>query len=168
MAGDGPAGIDSARAGGTIPTDDAWCGLAWTAWTPLERAAVRRMAPSLSGVYRVRRAGGDPGRLVYVGHTARGLRERLLALAAGASFPAVASRLADVLRPGGAWYMSFKLGGGERVSAEGRLFVDHTEETLLRALAGVAADVAEHWVTTGVQPGRSPERWVNAVAIWPR
>lgn len=85
MAGDGPAAIDPGRAGGTIPTDDAWCGLAWTAWAPLERAAVRRMAPSLSGVYRVRRAGGDPGRLVYVGQTTRGLRERLLALAAGAN-----------------------------------------------------------------------------------
>ncbi len=81
-----------------------------------------------------------------------------------ASFPAAASRLADALRPGGTWYMSFKLGGGERV-AEGRLLVDHTEATLMRALAGLAVDVVEHWVSTGVQPGRSAELWVNAVAV---
>lgn len=39
-----------------------------------------------------------------------------------ACFVDVATRLADALRPGGAWYMSFKLGGGERVVA-GRLLL---------------------------------------------
>lgn len=65
------------------PSGAAWCGLTWTPWVPLEREAIRRTAPGLPGVYRIRRAGGQPGRLVYVGQTGRKLRERLLSLAAG-------------------------------------------------------------------------------------
>lgn len=63
--------------------DAAWCGLAWTAWVTLQREAIRLTAPSLPGVYRVRRSGGVPEKLVYVGQTGRTLRERLLSLAAG-------------------------------------------------------------------------------------
>lgn len=81
-----------------------------------------------------------------------------------ASFPAAASRLADTLRPGGAWYMSFKLGDGERV-AGGRLFVDHTTATLMHALAGLAVDVVDHWISASAQPGHSAERWVNGVVV---
>lgn len=65
--------------------DQRWCGLTWTPWVPLGRDLVRRTAPTLPGVYRVRRAGASAGRLVYVGQTGRTLRERLLALAAGAT-----------------------------------------------------------------------------------
>jgi hypothetical protein len=61
----------------------SWCGLAWTPWAPLEREAVRRTAPAVPGVYRVRRANGEECRLVYVGQTGRTLRERLLSLAVG-------------------------------------------------------------------------------------
>jgi len=80
-----------------------------------------------------------------------------------AAFPDVAARLAGALQPGGAWYVSFKLGAGERM-AEGRLFVDHTEETLRCALAGVPVEIVEAWTTEDVQPGRRGERWLNAVA----
>ena len=61
------------------PTTATWCGLAWTPWRPLDRQDVRTTAPQLGGVYRIRRE-GDPRRLVYIGQTGRGLRERLLAL----------------------------------------------------------------------------------------
>jgi len=78
------------------------------------------------------------------------------------AFPGVASRLADALRPGGVWYMSFKLGEGERLVG-GRLFVDHTEESLRRALAGVPVDLAEAWTSKDVRLGRNGERWMNAL-----
>lgn len=58
-----------------------WCGLPWTPWAPLDRGAIRRTAPALSGVYRIRREGGESRCLVYIGQTGRTLRERLLSLA---------------------------------------------------------------------------------------
>jgi SAM-dependent methyltransferase len=81
-----------------------------------------------------------------------------------ASFPDVASRLAGALRTGGAWYMSFKLGKGER-RVDGRLFVDHTEETLGTALASLPFDVVEAWQSTDLRPARQNERWLNAVVV---
>lgn len=63
--------------------DAAWCSLAWTPWVALERETIRRTALGLPGVYRIRHAGGQPERLVYVGQTGRTLRERLLSLGAG-------------------------------------------------------------------------------------
>lgn len=81
-----------------------------------------------------------------------------------ASFAEVASRIVEALRPGGAWHMSFKLGEGERV-ARGRLFVDYTEETLHRALIGLPIEISEIWTSEDVRPGRSGERWLNAIAV---
>ncbi len=60
--------------------------------------------------------------------------------------------------------MSFKLGEGERI-AQGRLFVDHTEETLRRALKNVPVRVVEEWLSRDVRPGRENEAWLNAIAI---
>ena len=65
--------------------DERWCGLTWTPWVPLQRAAIRSTAPTRPGVYRIRHAGGTPQQLVYVGQTGRNLRERLSALAGGAN-----------------------------------------------------------------------------------
>ncbi len=79
-------------------------------------------------------------------------------------FEAVGRRLADALRPGGVWYMSFKLGAGER-RVGGRLFEDHTEASLRVALEALPVEVAEAWTTSDVRPGREGERWLNAVAI---
>ncbi len=78
-------------------------------------------------------------------------------------FEAVGRRLADALRPGGAWYMSFKLGTGER-RAGGRMFVDHTEASLRAALEALPVEVVEVWTSGDVRPGRERERWLNAVA----
>ena len=60
-----------------------WCCITWGPWVPLERYAIIRTASDAPGVYRVRRQDGAADRLVYIGQTARSLRERLLALAAG-------------------------------------------------------------------------------------
>ncbi len=79
--------LGAAGAVGTGPADPMatdWCRLAWTAWEPLEADAVRRAAPRLPGVYRVRRF-GERRWLTYLGQTGRTLRERLLALAVGAN-----------------------------------------------------------------------------------
>jgi hypothetical protein len=62
-----------------------WCGLGWGLWVPLEREAVMRTVPRLSGLYRIRRERGNQNRLAYIGQTGRTgrtLRERLLRLAA--------------------------------------------------------------------------------------
>lgn len=77
-----------------------------------------------------------------------------------AAFPGVASRLAYALRAGGVWYMSFKLGTGERV-ADGRLFVDHSESTLLAVLEGAPVEAVETWMSADARPGRATERWLN-------
>src|SRR4051812_38788459 len=81
-----------------------------------------------------------------------------------ASFPNIASRLVDALRPGSAWYMSFKLGEGERL-ADGRLFVDHTEATLRSALSVLPVEIVEDWILTDLRPGRQAKRWLNTVLV---
>jgi 2-polyprenyl-3-methyl-5-hydroxy-6-metoxy-1,4-benzoquinol methylase len=80
------------------------------------------------------------------------------------TFPSVASRLAQALRPGGAWYMSFKLGTGER-SAAGRLFVDHTAMSLRAILSTLPLTIVETWTSEDVRPGRNGENWLNAIAL---
>jgi SAM-dependent methyltransferase len=81
-----------------------------------------------------------------------------------ASFPAVAMRLVDALRPGGAWYMSFKLGEGKRIERQ-RLFVYHTESSLRNALEGLGVEIAEAWTSADIRPSRSSKYWLNAIAL---
>jgi SAM-dependent methyltransferase len=78
-------------------------------------------------------------------------------------FKAVGERLLEALKPGGSWYLSFKLGQGEHIR-DGRLFVDHSESSLHRILHALPqiADI-ETWVSEDMRPGRD-ERWVNAIA----
>lgn len=80
------------------------------------------------------------------------------------SFAVVASRIVETMRPGGAWFMSFKLGEGERVTG-GRLFVDYNESTLRSALMGFPVQLVDMWETEDARPNRACERWLNAVAI---
>lgn len=76
-----------------------------------------------------------------------------------AELPGVMQRLADALKPGGVWYVSFKYGDGER-EVDGRRFTD-MDEVELRALVGVV-EVVDIWVTRDKRPGRD-ESWVNGV-----
>jgi hypothetical protein len=80
-----------------------------------------------------------------------------------ASFGDIARRLAAALRPGGAWYMSFKVGTGQRVTS-GRLFVDHDEETLRLSLETTPVAITDTWVSMDMRPERSNERWLNVIA----
>ena len=58
------------------------CALTWGLWVPLERQAIIRTAPTLPGVYRIRRKGDAGNRLVYIGQTGRDTTGALLSLAA--------------------------------------------------------------------------------------
>jgi len=74
--------------------------------------------------------------------------------------PGVMRRLADALKPGGVWYVSFKYGDGER-EVDGRRFTDMDEDrlrVLLSAVVGV--EVAELWVTRDKRPEKDVV-WLN-------
>ncbi|HBW42142.1 MAG TPA: SAM-dependent methyltransferase [Leclercia adecarboxylata] len=76
--------------------------------------------------------------------------------------PGVMRRLADALKPGGVWYVSFKYGEGER-EVDGRRFTDMDEVGLGALLGSVGGiEVAEMWVTRDKRPGRD-ENWMNGV-----
>ncbi|WP_093390743.1 DUF3427 domain-containing protein [Rugamonas rubra] len=68
------------------------------------------------------------------------------------------------LKPGGAFYVSFKLGAGERVQ-DGRHFTDADEAQLSEWFADLP-DVhkVEYWITADRRPGRS-EQWINAIVF---
>ncbi|MFX4314790.1 class I SAM-dependent methyltransferase [Enterobacter sp. 63] len=76
--------------------------------------------------------------------------------------PAVMQKLADALKPGGVWYVSFKYGNGERVQGE-RRFTDMDEVGLRGLLAVVSGvEIGSLWVTEDNRPGRD-EVWLNGV-----
>jgi SAM-dependent methyltransferase len=82
---------------------------------------------------------------------------------AEANLPEVINRLVAHLTPGGALYLSFKLGMGERVK-DGRRFTDLTEAsiaTLLNGYAGLSAP--DIWQSKDCRPDRAAELWINAV-----
>lgn len=76
--------------------------------------------------------------------------------------PEVMQKLADALKPGGVWYVSFKYGNGERVQGK-RRFTDLDEEGLRMEISNIT-DVAitSLWVTKDYRQERS-ERWLNGI-----
>lgn len=84
---------------------------------------------------------------------------------AEADLPRVVARLAAHLVPGGALYLSFKRGTGERVK-DGRRFTDMTAESLAALLDGCGAfSQPTIWESRDCRPGRASEVWVNAVVV---
>jgi len=76
--------------------------------------------------------------------------------------PGVMRRLADALKPGGVWYVSFKYGDGER-EVDGRRFTDMDEVWLQKLLAKVRRIVlVELWITPDKRP-QCNEFWLNAL-----
>lgn len=76
--------------------------------------------------------------------------------------PGVMRRLADALKPGGVWYVSFKYGDGER-EVDGRRFTDMDAsnlQTLLNAVGGI--EIISLWTTQDKRPLRD-ETWLNGV-----
>ena len=80
------------------------------------------------------------------------------------ALPEAMEKLAQALKPGGVWYMSFKYGDGERVK-EGRHFTDLNEQSL-GALLTPLTDITliRHWITEDKRPERT-EMWLNALLV---
>lgn len=77
--------------------------------------------------------------------------------------PGVVDRLAAHLVPGGALYLSFKCGTGERVT-DGRRFTDMTAKGLSALLDGCDAFIEpDIWESLDCRPDRASEVWVNSV-----
>jgi len=78
--------------------------------------------------------------------------------------PGVMRRLADALKPGGVWYVSFKYGNGER-EVDGRRFTDMDAsnlQTLVNAVGGI--EIISLWTTQDKRPLRD-ETWLNGTLI---
>nr|WP_197036800.1 class I SAM-dependent methyltransferase [Collinsella aerofaciens] len=79
-----------------------------------------------------------------------------------AELPAIVAKYAAALKPGGRFYLSFKLGDHDGMR-NGRWFTDMTEQSFRRLIDDVedlTVDCIE--VTSDVRPGRADERWLNA------
>ena len=76
--------------------------------------------------------------------------------------PGVMQKIADALKPGGVWYVSFKYGNGER-EVDGRRFTDMDEDDLNTLVSSlIAMEVGEVWLTQDKRPDRK-EIWVNGI-----
>lgn len=76
--------------------------------------------------------------------------------------PQAMSSLAQALKPGGVWYVSFKYGDSEREKG-GRHFSDLTEEGLNELVAQLKGiRVQSMWTTQDKRPDRT-ETWLNAL-----
>ena len=68
------------------------------------------------------------------------------------------------LRPGGCFYLSFKLGEGERVH-DGRHFTDANDTTLRAWLVPLPElSSVQTWITEDLRPKR-PGKWINALVV---
>lgn len=76
--------------------------------------------------------------------------------------PAVMQDLANALKPGGIWYVSFKYGDSER-EKDGRRFTDMNETSLKTLLeASPEIEIESLWTTQDKRPARD-EIWLNAL-----
>lgn len=75
-------------------------------------------------------------------------------------------RLIRALRPGGALYMSFKLGQGERITEDGRMFTYMDELRLRKIFLGLPqARLEDVWISGGEGNLKGRIDWLNAIAI---
>lgn len=81
-----------------------------------------------------------------------------------AELPEVMQKLADALKAGGVWYVSFKYGDGER-EVDGRRFTDMDEVALRRLVEAMPdTEIQALWMTRDVRPGRD-EVWLNGILL---
>jgi SAM-dependent methyltransferase len=80
--------------------------------------------------------------------------------------PDVLARLARALKAGGALFMSFKRGPGERVAEDGRFYTD-MDTPRLRLLFRAVPEMAleEVWETEGEGAFKGRDQWLNAIAV---
>lgn len=80
--------------------------------------------------------------------------------------PGIMIRMTRALRPGGALYVSFKHGRGERLAVDGRRFTDLDEpglRDLIESTSGLL--FGEIWITHGEDNFKGHGSWVNAIAL---
>lgn len=78
--------------------------------------------------------------------------------------PGALQALWAALKPSGTFYLSFKVGVGERLQGD-RHFTDMTEAQLRDWIAGLPeVQSIDCWITADARPDRS-ERWLNAIII---
>ena len=76
------------------------------------------------------------------------------------------SRLIGALKPGGALYVSFKHGAEERISTDGRFFLDLNAESLRQLFADFPnMTLAEVWLSVGEGRHQGKDEWLNAIAL---
>ena len=79
-----------------------------------------------------------------------------------AELPAIVAKYAAALKPGGRFYLSFKIGDHDGMR-NGRWFTDMTEQSFRRLIDDVEnLTVDRIGITSDVRPGRSDEKWLNA------
>ena len=79
-----------------------------------------------------------------------------------AELPAIVAKYAAALKPGGRFYLSFKIGDHDGMR-NGRWFTDMTEQSFRRLIDGVEDLTVDRIdVTSDVRPMRSDEKWLNA------
>jgi len=83
-----------------------------------------------------------------------------------ADLPGALASIRRALKPGGAFFCSFKEGESRRF-ANGRFFTDMTPPGLRSVLAEAGFEPLELWGSDDVRPGRAGERWVSAVSRRP-
>ena len=85
-----------------------------------------------------------------------------------ADLPSALASIRRALKPGGAFFCSFKEGGGEAARfAGGRFFTDMTPARLKALLTQAHFEPLDLWDSDDVRPGREGERWVSAVSRRP-
>lgn len=83
-----------------------------------------------------------------------------------ADLPDTIARLVRALKPGGALYMSFKHGRGERVAEDGRFFTDLTGKHLRRILKTIpGVRLEELWISSGEGKFQGQDEWLNAILL---
>jgi SAM-dependent methyltransferase len=83
-----------------------------------------------------------------------------------ADLPGALANIRRALKPGGAFFCSFKEGERERF-ADGRHFTDMTLDRLRALLVSADFEPLDLWDSDDVRPGRAHERWVSAVSRRP-
>jgi SAM-dependent methyltransferase len=78
--------------------------------------------------------------------------------------PEVMALLANALKPGGVWYVSFKYGTGERVK-DGRRFTDMNEDRLREVVSTLPIARLETWISSDMRNQQSHQQWLNCVII---
>lgn len=75
-------------------------------------------------------------------------------------------RLIGALKPGGALYVSFKHGTDERISADGRFYLDMDVKFLRQLFKNFPnMTLAEVWLSAGEGTHQGKDEWLNAIAL---